>query len=578
MNLKHELLYGGHGESRDVIAALHRAGVPTTCVESVDQIATTDDWAPSWVLCDRSSLASVLTTAARDVAEEALRDSDFRYEQLFEHMHEGVAIQQIVNDTSGTPVDYRILDVNPAWEAIMRRQHEDVAGRLASDVFDGVVPFLEVVGPIAQGAAGTVVDVHFAPLGRDLRMSVFRTHAGQFATVMQDMTAQRQLEEQVHQAQKMEAIGRLAGGIAHDFNNLLTVILGYADMALDIVSPSDPLKPALTEIRASAGRAAALTAGLLAFSRKQVAKQIAVNLGSLVADMLPMLQRVMGEDILFEAELAPTNLVIRADRNQVEQVVMNLVVNARDAMPRGGRLTIATELATIPSPTETGGMTTGLAPGTYAVLVVRDTGTGMDEETMAHLFEPFFTTKPPGKGTGLGLSTVFGIVTQNGADIRVMSEVDLGSTFRVYFPLASGQAETTDDTPEVNERRGGNEVVLVAEDDEAVRRLVMATLTHAGYRVLEAGDGVDALQVSQDTDGPIHLLITDAIMPRMGGVELVGRIREQRAGIGILFLSGYGDDALHELTGSGGAVAMLKPFRPLALLEKTREVLEHASH
>jgi two-component system, cell cycle sensor histidine kinase and response regulator CckA len=549
MSLKHPTLFRGPGDSRDAMTALRRVGV--------------------------TGLASMLTPATRDITEEALRDSDFRYQQLFEHMHEGVAVQQIIRDSTGMPIDYRVLDVNPAWEAIMHLRHEDVSGRLASDVFGGTAPFLDVMGSVAMGSRDTVVDVRYEPLDRDLRLSLFTIEADQFATVIQDMTEQRRLEQRFNQSQKMEAIGRLAGGVAHDFNNLLTVILGYADMAIEQLTPSDPLYTSLTEIRASADRAGALTTGLLAFSRKQVVKPRAVDLRALAADMVPMLQRVMGEDIQFETELAD-GLTILADPHQIEQVIMNLVVNARDAMPRGGRLTLAVEPATITSPVQAAGSGADLSAGTYAVLSVTDTGTGMDGDTLSHLFEPFFTTKPAGKGTGLGLSTVFGIVAQNGGSICVRSEVGSGTTFRVFFPLQDPQATSDALTQESSECRSGREVVLVAEDDESVRRLVTATLSHAGYRVLEAADGVEALRLSQETDAPVDLLVTDAIMPKMGGTELADHIRASCPDTRILFLSGYGDEALQDRHDASHTAALWKPFRPAALLEKVREVLDRS--
>lgn len=522
---------------------------------------------------DNSVIAAGLDVSRSHAAERALRESEERYRMLYQHMREGVALHELVTDADGTPVDYRILDVNPAYERILQLKADDVVGRLASAVYGaGPAPYLDLYASVARTGEGTTVDMHFAPIGRDFRVSVFCPRPGQFATVFEDYTQQRHLEEELRHAQKMEAVGRLAGGISHDFNNLLTVILGYADVAVDSLSPSDPLHGTILEIRRAGERASALTAGLLAFSRKQVIQPRAVDLNVLVSDMAPMLKRVIGEDI--ELVTAPERipLYVFADPHQIEQVMMNLVVNARDAMPRGGTLTLGTASTRVQTTEIHSGIE--LRPGPYAQLRVSDTGVGMDEHTLSHLFEPFFTTKPAGKGTGLGLSTVFGIASQSGGSVQVRSSPGAGSTFTVTLPLALVEHVSASAPAKPSLEVRGREVVLVAEDELVVRRLTRAALERGGYAVLEASNGVEALAVSARTPGPIHLLVTDVIMPQMSGADLANRIRDARPGIRVLFLSGYASDVLSAHGGIGDARFLQKPFRPAELNAAVRALLD----
>jgi PAS domain S-box-containing protein len=506
-------------------------------------------------------------------AQGALRESEERYRQLYQHMREGVALHELVFDERGAPANYRLLDVNPSYGRIIGIDRTKVVGRLATEVYGtSEPPYLDLFAPVALTGEGTTVDLHFAPMGRDFRVSIFSPSKGRFATVFEDITSHRRLEEELRQAQKMEAVGRLAGGISHDFNNLLTVILGYTDVALDSVSSADPLHATLLEIRRAGERASALTAGLLAFSRKQVIQPRAVDLNVLVAEMVPMLQRVIGEDIELTTALERAPLFVFADPHQVDQVVMNLVVNARDAMPAGGTLTLATRSVRTHAVEVHSGVE--LSPGSYAQLSVTDTGLGMDDDTLSHLFEPFFTTKPAGKGTGLGLSTVFGIVSQSGGGIRVQSSPGAGSTFTVTLPLALVEHVNLASPSLAAVPAAGKEVVLVAEDELAVRRLTRAALERGGYVVLEAENGVDALAICQQTHGPIHLLVTDVIMPQMSGAELATALRERRPGIKVLFLSGYAADVLSDHGGIGDARFMQKPFRPAELTVAVRALLD----
>ena len=395
----------------------------------------------------------------------------------------------------------------------------------------------------------------------------------QFGDRTRAQEALQQTEAQLRQSQKMEAVGRLAGGVAHDFNNLLTVIRGYSELLLARLAPDDSMHKDMLEVKKAADRASGLTRQLLAFSRRQFIAPKVIDLNALIANMDGMLRRLLGEDIVeLCTELNPQTGLIRADSGQIEQVIMNLAVNARDAMPKGGRLTIETRNVTIGNqPRQT---PAGVKPGAYVLLAVRDTGHGMDEETQAHLFEPFFTTKEKGKGTGLGLSTVYGIVKQNGGSIVVESKKDEGATFKIYFPLVEHGAKGTAGALEAEPVRG-RETILLVEDEPAVRGLVHETLRLHGYTVLEARHGIEALMTGAKHQGPIHLLLTDVVMPQMSGPEVAEKIQVVRPGIKVLYMSGYPDHPAFEQGGiSRDAWFLPKPFTPNVLAKKVRDVLD----
>ena len=383
-----------------------------------------------------------------------------------------------------------------------------------------------------------------------------------------ERSEKRHLEEQLRQAQKMEAIGRMAGGIAHDFNNLLTVIMGCGQLSLDGLSSDDPVRANIVQILKASERAASLTRQLLAFSRKQILAPVVMNLNHTVAEIEKMLRRVIGADIEFVTDLEGALGNVRADRGQIEQVIMNLAVNARDAMPDGGTLTIRT--ANVLLEESYVRQNPGAQPGLHVMLSVSDSGLGMDAETKLHLFEPFFTTKESGKGTGLGLSTVFGIITQSGGHIKVCSEPGQGATFNIYLPRVDQTIEGSISSRPLAALPRGSETVLIVEDSEAVRMLISGILEKEGYTTLLASDGMEGIDLAQTYEGPIHLLITDVVLPRLGGRELVHRMASIRPNTKIIYSSGYSDhtvskDRKHYLQ---------KPFKKDVLIRTVRDVLE----
>ncbi|HZO12185.1 MAG TPA: ATP-binding protein, partial [Polyangiaceae bacterium] len=378
------------------------------------------------------------------------------------------------------------------------------------------------------------------------------------------------LAEQLRHAQKMEAVGRLAGGVAHDFNNILSVVIGYSELMLSELPEGDPLAQNILEIRRAGSRAAELTRQLLAFSRRQVLQPRVLVLNEVLTGMERMVRRLIGEDVELSVNLAPDLGRCRADTGQIHQVMLNLVVNARDAMPHGGTLCIETKNLEV---SEASALRhSGLTPGAYVCLTVRDTGTGMGDETAAHIFEPFFTTKEAGKGTGLGLATVFGIVQQSGGAIWVESEEGKGTTFHVCLPRTDA-VEDDDQERSSAPLSGGGETILLVEDSDQVRALVRGILARAGYHVLEAANAGEALLVCEQHEEDIDLLLTDLVMPRMGGQQLAERLREPRPEMKVLFMSGYTDETV--LGQADGEVPFLqKPITPDALTRKVHEVLD----
>jgi PAS domain S-box-containing protein len=392
-----------------------------------------------------------------------------------------------------------------------------------------------------------------------------------YETFVRDLTEQRRLQEQLVQSQKMEAVGRLAGGIAHDFNNLLTVITSYSDLLLEDLAPTDPKREDVEQVRHAADGAAALTRQLLAFSRQQVLAPRVVNLSAVVQGVEKMLRRVIGEDVDLVTSLDPDVGSVKADVGQLEQVLMNLAVNARDAMPAGGQVML--ETANIEYDPDYARDEAAGPARRFVMLAVSDTGIGMDEATKARIFEPFFTTKGPGKGTGLGLATVYGIVQQSGGYIWVYSELGRGTTFKIYLPEVDAPPEAA--AVAASELPRGTETVLLVEDSEAVRAVARQVLERQGYTVLEAPRGDVALALAAAHDGPIHLLLTDVVMPGLSGRQVADQLTELRPDMQVLYASGYTDDAVvrHGVLEAGIAY-LQKPFTTATLTRKVRETLD----
>jgi len=387
-----------------------------------------------------------------------------------------------------------------------------------------------------------------------------------------DMSERKQLEQQLRQAQKMEAIGQLAGGIAHDFNNLLGVIIGYSEILMDRAGEDAKMRNQCEEIKKAGGRAAALTRQLLAFSRQQILAPKILNVNAVVAETEKMLQRLIGEHIELRTVLEVSPGSVKADQVQIEQVILNLAVNARDAMPDGGKLIIETSNVALD---ETAGLLhPGCKPGRYVLVSVKDTGTGMDEETKSHIFEPFFTTKEPGRGTGLGLSTVYGVVKQSGGYVWVESELGHGTTFKIYLPRVDDGVPENRPKELAPELLLGTQTILLVEDDEAVRALTRTFLENGGYTVVEASDGPEALELAEKNSEPIDLLLTDVIMPGMNGQVLAQKMSEAYPEVKVLFVSGYtGGFADRTNLVEEGANLLQKPFTRKGLLEALRQVL-----
>jgi signal transduction histidine kinase/ActR/RegA family two-component response regulator len=433
-------------------------------------------------------------------------------------------------------------------------------------VVSGKTKETDVLAALKAGAADHMTR------GNLMRLNAAVERELRTAKMRRDRTA---LEEQFRQSQKMEAVGRLAGGVAHDFNNLLTVITGYSDLLLSGFDLHDNQRSALEQIRRSAERGGALTNQLLSFSRRQPMETRTVRINQLVMNTEKMLRRLIGEDIELVVIPAAGSDAVEADPSRLEQVILNLAVNARDAMASGGKLTIETASVTLGE--DFSARQLGVAPGRYVLLTIADTGVGMNEETLSHIFEPFFTTKKPGRGTGLGLATAYGIVRQSQGAIRFESEPGKGTTAAVYLPLLTDAADVVEQAPE-RFAQGGAETVLVVEDEARVRKLVVDVLASQGYTVVEATRGEEALRFCRQRKGRIDLAVLDVVMPEMSGPGLARQILPLCPGIRLLYISGYTEEAvLHHGIPESGAAFLQKPFLPDALLRKVREVLDSRS-
>jgi two-component system, cell cycle sensor histidine kinase and response regulator CckA len=496
---------------------------------------------------------------------EALRESEEQYRGLIDSAFDGVVVQQdgiirSVNRAYAEMFAYGIEELigMDILELVPPEHRDDARTRIAEDKL--------VYETMGLKKDGTAINIEISASN-----CLFRGEPARLAAV-RDITERKLLEAQLRQSQKMEAIGQLAGGVAHDFNNLLTAIVGYSELTMKRLPANDPVRHNIQEIKKAGDRAASLTRQLLAFSRKQVLQPIVLNVNSGVADLEKMLRRLIGEDIELRTVLDPELGSIKADPGQIEQVLMNLAVNARDAMPQGGKLTIETKNVQLDD--EYARQHIGVTPGPYVQLAVSDSGVGMDEWTQARIFEPFFTTKDAGKGTGLGLSMVYGIIKQSGGNIWVYSEVGQGTTVKIYLPRVDEGAQEYKRSVEVEEVLNGTETILLAEDEEMVRGLARQVLEMFGYTVLEAGNGSAALSICERHPEPIQLLITDVVMPEMSGRELSDHLARLRPEMKVLYMSGYTDDAIvHQGVLDEGTNFIQKPFAANALARKVREAL-----
>jgi PAS domain S-box-containing protein len=522
----------------------------------------------------------ILTFLARQLAsvveikrnEQALLRSEARYRSL---------VQSSVYGIYWSSMEGKFLDVNPALIAMLGygSAQEVLLLDPETQVFAQAEEHARLIGEIRRAGRldgmevkwkrkdGSTITVRIS--GR--AVSNADEPADALEAIAEDITDRRMLEDQFRQAQKMEAVGRLAGGVAHDFNNLLMVISGYTEVILSKLGAHHPLHEKGEAIQQAADRATTLTRQLLAFSRKQLLELKVVDVNTIVEDMERLLRPLIGENIELITRLAPEAGHTRADAGQLEQVLMNLVVNAKDAMPDGGKLIIQTQ--NIRTDETSRGGPTFIPPGNYVLISVSDTGVGMDKETQSRIFEPFFTTKELGKGTGLGLSTVYGIVKQSGGYLLVQSDAGHGSTFQIYLPRVEEAAQTHAATAP-HAAAGGSEMLLLVEDEESVRELVRDTLVGKGYRVVTAENGEAGLAAAAKHDGTIDLVITDVVMPGMGGREMVRRLTKSHPRVKVLYLSGYTEDAvISEGAAEGDTAFLQKPFTLQHLSRKVREVL-----
>ncbi len=542
------------------------------------------DGGPAWILAnmnlveaeDEAGAATIVGTtfdvSDRKRSREALKQSQQRFAAFMRHLP-GVAFMK---NPEGRYVFY-----NEAAQGLFQLDPQDFLGKTDHEVWPAEYAerfvsndlevirskkLVESVDPVPHKHAVHYWLIYRFPILDENDTVQFIGGVGI------DITERRQLEDQLRQSQKMEAIGRLAGGVAHDFNNLLTVISGYCHMILRGLPQNDALHGSVEEVLKAASRATSLTNQLLAFSRRQVIQPKVLDLNALVANMDRMLRRVIGEHIELETVLSPGLGSVKTDTSQVEQVIMNLAVNARDAMPEGGKLSIRTNNVDVRLSSR---VHAGVRPGAYVRLSVADTGKGIDAEIMIHLFEPFYTSKETGKGTGLGLSTVYGIVKQSGGEIVVESEPGHGATFNIYLPRITDVTELTAPAEGEHPVRAGTETILLVEDEVGVRQLVREMLHRLGYKIHEASGGADALRIFAQHRNTIDLLLTDVIMPQMSGRDLAERLKAQQPSLKVLYISGYTDDMLaHHGVLESNVYLLQKPFAPDELAKKMREVLD----
>jgi PAS domain S-box-containing protein len=530
---------------------------------------------------ESSQIFAMLTSfAVRAAAELERMNSEKKYQSLFNKMQEGFAVHEIICDESGKPVDYRFLDVNPAFEHLTGLRSTRIVGKRVLEVLPQLEKWwIEKYGRVALTGQPIYFEDYNEKLDKHFEIRAFQSEVNRFACIVTDISDHKRseverakLREQLYHAQKMEDIGRFTGGVAHDFNNHLTAIIGCSQLILNKTAEATELRH-LAEMVCSAGeKAATLTRSLLTFSRKQPVEMKPVDIQQIIADIQRLLRRLIGEDIDLEFDKGDTPLFVNADSGHMEQVIMNMAANARDAMPDGGTILIKTELRSLDH--EFMSIYGWGEKGDYAVISVSDTGTGIPEEDRGKIFEPFYTSKEEGKGTGLGLSIVHGIIQQHGGHIQLDSTPGLGTTFKIFLPLIAPRSKQPEHARQLQHQRG-NETILVCEDDEAVRRLVRLVLTDCGYEVLEAVDGQDAVECYLRYQDRVSLVILDVVMPKKNGVAVYGEICAFRPDVRVLFTSGYTPEAIAR---SGvfdmKAHFLPKPIAPGLMLTKVREMLD----
>jgi len=516
-----------------------------------------------------------------EAARQEITEIGCRYGSLFKNMVEGVACCRMLYDASGAPADWLYLDTNESFKKLTGIKN--AAGHKVSELLPALrtenPELLDIFGRVASTGRSEIFDVYLEPLARWFHISAYSPEKNCFVILFEDITGRRaaeaqqaRTESQLLQSQKMEVAGRLASGIAHDFNNILTAIFGYADLVLKAMEKDDPLRTAMEEINSAGERAASLTRQLLSFSRNQVLDFKVLDINDVVTDMQGMLKRLISEDIKTTFTPACGPALVKADFGHIQQVILNLAVNARDAMPKGGQIDMQVRVERLDSPCFS---VFGTVPsGNYITLLVTDTGCGMADEVKSHIFEPFFTTKAADKGTGLGLSIIFGIIKQSNGYIDVESSPGKGTSFKVYLPQAVPAPDPGGRVAPLSRLFKGAATILLVEDDTQIREVGRRILNEEGFTVLEAGNAGEALEICQNHTGPIHLLLTDMVMPGMSGPELAERLSLRWPDLKVIFMSGHTDHpVINDGVADKGITFIQKPFSLEVLVRVVNEVL-----